>query len=131
MDTKPKHVIIALMALLFLFGLTAPKAFAISAPSDIPGLQLWLDTSQPNSLYKDTAKTQPATAQNDKIAVWADLSGNGFDATNTNATTQPLLTLNKDGGYSAVQFNSSTLTFGFRQQNLWVDSSGSGSRPSV
>ena len=53
--------------------------------------------------------------ESDKIAVWADKSGNGFDATNTNATNQPLLTLNKDGGYPAAQFgasNSTLLNFG-------------------
>jgi len=92
------------------FGSSAQKAFAISAPTDIPGLQLWLDASQPNSFYKDTAKTQPATLESDKIALWADKSGNGYDATNTNATNQPLLTLNKDGGYSGVQFGASANT---------------------
>lgn len=80
---------------------------SISAPTDISGLQLWLDASSPNSFYKDAAKTQPATLESDKIAVWADKSGNGFDATNTNASNQPLLTLNKDGRYPAVQFGVS------------------------
>lgn len=104
-----KNAIVVLTIFAAIFCLSAQEAFAISAPTDVPGLQLWLDTSQPNSLYKDAAKTQPATVEGDKIAVWADLSGNGFDATNTNATTQPLLTLNKSGGFSGVKFSNTNL----------------------
>ena len=111
---------------LFIIPLILPftKVSAISLPSEISGLQLWLDASQPDSFYKDAAKTIPATLAGDKIAAWADKSGNGFDATNTMATSvppfsgfaavvsQPVLGLNKDGGYPAAVFSNSVMTIG-------------------
>lgn len=50
---------------------------------------LWLDCSE--GLYKDAAKAQPATAENDLIYTWADMSGNGRDMIQSNSAVRPKL----------------------------------------
>lgn len=50
---------------------------------------LWLDCT--SGLYKDAAKTQPATTAGDLIYTWADLSGNGRDAIQATEGSRPAL----------------------------------------
>lgn len=53
-------------------------------PTDIAGLQLWLDANDPATLFQDAAKTT-AAGDGDVVGAWADKSGQGNDA--TQATT--------------------------------------------
>ena len=66
-----------------------PLTIALSAratkigfmPQQISGLQLWMDASDPTSF----------TFASGKISQWADKSGNGYTATQGNATYQPTI----------------------------------------
>jgi hypothetical protein len=63
-----------------------PKAVAAAfSPTDIAGLKLWIDFSDITTLYTDSAKTTPVTADGDVIGAAEDKSGNGNDG--TQATT--------------------------------------------
>lgn len=63
-------------------GLTIPKTpfpFGEFSPADISGLKLWLDASQITGLN-----------DGDAVTTWADLSGNGNDATQATVSKKPL-----------------------------------------
>lgn len=76
-------------------------------PRAIPGLQLWIDFSDPASLYKDLAKTTPVSANNDEIQCAADKSHNGWDASNAVTTKMPLYKTAIQNGLSAGYFDGS------------------------
>lgn len=61
-------------------------------PTDIAGLQLWLDASQITGLN-----------DGDSVATWPDASGNGHDATQATASKQPTYQTNEVNGKPAVQ----------------------------
>jgi len=67
-------------------------ALAASASAQLPvtdGLLLWLDASDPATLFQDTAMTIPSL-NGDPIGGWADKSGNGFDATAVGDDNRPV-----------------------------------------
>ena len=59
-------------------------------PTDIAGLQLWLDANDASTLFQDAAGTTPA-GNGDVVGAWADKSGQGNDATQTTTATKPTL----------------------------------------
>ncbi len=59
-------------------------------PSNIAGLQLWLDANDVSTLFQDAAKTIPA-GDGDVVGAWADKSGQGNDATQTVTADKPAL----------------------------------------
>jgi len=71
------------------------------------GLRLWLRADQ--GLYQDSARSMPATLNNDPVIAWEDQSGNGGDVTvkaNLNQTTaRPTLKLNTLNGKPVVSFD--------------------------
>lgn len=72
-----------------------PVGFRLSSgfkPSQIPGLQLWLDASQIVGLN-----------DGDAVGTWNDLSGNGNDATQGTASKQPTFQTNEQNGKPGVQ----------------------------
>lgn len=58
-------------------------------PSTIAGLQLWFDSADISTLWKDTAATSPVTSDADVIARWNDKSGNGRYASQATAGNRP------------------------------------------
>lgn len=58
-------------------------------PSTITGLTMWQDVSDLDTLFQDSGKTTPVTADGQVVGAWADKSGNGNDATQSNALNRP------------------------------------------
>ncbi len=71
-------------------------------PTDVDGLQLWLDANDASTLFQDAAKTIPA-GNGDVVGAWADKSGLGNDATQTTTAAKPTL-VNTDG-FPALEFD--------------------------
>ena len=59
-------------------------------PSDLTGLQLWLDANDASTLFQDAAKTT-AAGDGDVVGAWADKSGQGNDATQATTAQKPTL----------------------------------------
>lgn len=74
-----------------------PVGFRLSSgfkPSQIPGLVLWLDASQIAGLN-----------DGDAVATWSDLSGNGFDFTQSSASLKPIYKTGIQNGLAVVRFD--------------------------
>jgi len=61
------------------------------SPTDISGIALWLDADDPRTLFSNTSGTTRATADATAVALWADKSGNGRNASQSTANKCPLL----------------------------------------
>lgn len=87
---------------------TIPMGVAIPAfsPTSISGLQLWLDASDSSTLFQNSNGTTPATADGDPVGYWADKSGNGRHATQTDGTKKPTLKLAQENGKNVIQFDN-------------------------
>lgn len=80
----------------------APKVGDLFTPASVAGLYLWLDAQQADTLFQDSAKTTPATANDHPVGAWADRSGNGRDALQATAGKRPLLRTAGIGGLPAI-----------------------------
>ena len=76
------------------------------SPSDIAGLQLWLDANDASTLFQDAAKTTSA-GNGDVVGAWADKSGNGKDATQATTAEKPTLQTAIINGLPVVRFDGS------------------------
>lgn len=65
-------------------------------PSDLSGLQLWLKSDA--GLFKDAAKAQPVTTDQDAVYTHADQSGNGNDCTQATGANRPLYSVGVGSG---------------------------------
>ena len=87
-------------------------------PTSIPGCQLWLDASDINSLFQNTAGTTPVTSAGQQIQFWKDKSGNARNATSSDTA----MTYNTSGiKYPSIYFTGAQAT-GF-QVNVTVTDS--------
>ena len=68
------------------------------APTEIAGLQLWLDSAQPNALILDGQS---------HIEQWEDLSGNEHHAIQTNTADRPIISANLQNSIAGVFFDYS------------------------
>ena len=75
------------------------------SPLDIAGLQLWLDGSDIATLFQDSAKTTPVTADGDVVGAMADKSGNGRDLLQATTANKPLYKTAIQNGLSVVRFD--------------------------
>lgn len=82
----PLRLLRPTMAIVVGLALTS-NAFAQLPVTD--GLLLWLDATDPSTLYEDIAMSTLAGA-GDEIAVWADKSGNGYNATQFDEFARPI-----------------------------------------
>lgn len=71
-------------------------------PAVLPGMSLWLRAD--SGVYADAGKTTPASAGG-PVGCWADVSGNGADATQAAAARMPTLTASALNGLPAVTFD--------------------------
>lgn len=88
-------------------GASASAATPFS-PSDISDLSLWLDANDLSSLFQDSAKTTPVTANNDPVGAWADKSGNGRDATQATAGLRPTYLTGVANGLPGIKHENSS-----------------------
>lgn len=87
-------------------------------PYSFPNLTLWLDASDPATLFQDSSLTTPAAADNDPVGGWQDKSGRGNNVTGAGGV-RPLLKLNILSGKPVLRYDgtddaldgSSTSTF--------------------
>lgn len=77
------------------------------SPSDISGLRLWLDASEPKSLFSDTAGTTLATADGTAVALWKDKSGNLNHASQATAGNRPVVKLAVQNSLNVMRFDGS------------------------
>jgi hypothetical protein len=73
-------------------------------PTDIAGLQLWLDASDSTTLFQNSDGTTPATADSDPIGYWGDKSRNGSHAIQTVSGNRPLLRTAVKNGKNVLRF---------------------------
>lgn len=76
-------------------------------PSDIAGLQLWLDASDASTLYQSSGGSL-ASADGDPVGYWTDKSGNGRHASQSDGTKKPTLKTAIQNGRSVLRFDGST-----------------------
>lgn len=76
-------------------GPQGPAGSGISSviPSDLPGLLIWLKA---DSL---------SLSDGDPVALWPDLSGNGNDLSQSNASMKPIFRVNRLNGLAALTFD--------------------------
>ena len=75
-------------------------------PRSIPGLALWLDAADTQSLFQSSDGTVPATATNDPVGCWRDKSGNNRHMLQPAGSLRPAV--GTQGSRSAVVFNGTT-----------------------
>jgi hypothetical protein len=80
----------------------AAKAFS---PSDISGLQLWLDAT--TGLFDATSGGSAVTTDGSAVARWEDQSGNGRHATQTTSNNRPLLKTSILNSKNVIRFDGS------------------------
>lgn len=78
------------------------------SPDQITGLQLWLAADDLTTLFQDSAKTTPVTANNDPIGAWEDKSGNGRDATQATSGLRPTYKTNIANGLPGILHENSS-----------------------
>ncbi len=86
------------------------------------GLLLWLDATDPATLFKDAGLTTPANP-GDPIGGWADKSGNEFHATQGSAILQPVWNATAMNGQPALRFD------GLETDGMAIDDGLSLARP--
>jgi hypothetical protein len=69
-------------------------------PSNIPGLQLWLDASDNKTIYSG----------NNSIIQWNDKSGNNNNLSNTTGQSMPILSNNGKNGLNIINLSSAYLS---------------------
>lgn len=73
-------------------------------PSLISGLQIWLDSSDGSTLYQSSGGSL-AASDGDPVGYWADKSGNGRNALQSDGTKKPAFKLSQVNGKPSVRFD--------------------------
>jgi hypothetical protein len=68
---------------------TTQKTSTAPEPPIKSGLQLWLDASDSSTLWQDSVRTIPVTADNNLVGTWDDKSGNGNNVNQPVSTKRP------------------------------------------
>lgn len=103
-------------------GLKMKKAVASSfSPTDIAGLQLWLDAT--TGLFDATSGGSAVTTDGSAVARWEDQSGNGRHATQATSNNRPVLKTSVKNGKNVLRFDGDN-------DGLQITSYALGSSPS-
>jgi len=76
-------------------------------PASIAGLQLWLDASDPATLFQDSALTTLASSDTNPVGGWTDKSGLVHNMLQATAGKRPLLKKAIVNGLSVLRFDGS------------------------
>lgn len=93
-------------------GTLSPLVFSsksISDPADIANLRLW--TQADMGTWQDLAMTVPATADVDRVSVWADLSGNNNHLVQGIDAIRPEISTDRLNSKKQVFFNGTSYFF--------------------
>jgi hypothetical protein len=74
-------------------------------PTQISGLQLWLDSSDSGSLFQDSAAVIPATNDGDPVGCWKDKSGNSRNVTQSTSANRPVLKTSVQNSKNGIRFD--------------------------
>lgn len=77
----------------------------LPSPLALPGLQIWLDGSDPATMFQDAAGTTPVASENDPVGRWVDKSAAGHVFDNSTSGQKPVYRPNIQGGKSVVRFD--------------------------
>lgn len=97
-------------------------------PRTIAGCALWLDATDSNTLFQDTAGTNPVTASGQSVGRWLDKSVNSNHAISNVSSnwTRPVYTSGVLNNYGAVRLSNATgtgpgliLTYALQTPNAW------------
>jgi hypothetical protein len=86
-------------------GPGASGGAAAFSPSDVAGLALWLDASDITTLWQDSGRTTPVTADTDPVGAIDDKSGNARHATQAVAGSRPTYRTAQFGAVAAMDFD--------------------------
>lgn len=75
----------------------------VFSPSDIAGMQWWLDAQTLSTLAQDAAGTTPITTGGQTVGYWGDRSGNARHATQATSGKRPAYVTSGIAGHPAVQ----------------------------
>ncbi len=75
------------------------------SPTDISGCKLWLPAD--GTLWQDSARTTPATADGDPVGAWDDNSGQGNNALQASSTQRPLYKTGIQNSKPVLRFDGS------------------------
>jgi hypothetical protein len=84
-----------------------PYAFAAFKPTDIGGLQLWLDAT--TGLFNATTGGSEVTTDGSAVARWEDQSGNGNHLTQGTPSARPDLKTSIQNGLNVLRFLGNSL----------------------
>jgi len=79
------------------------------SPQSIPGLNMWLDAADANTMFTNTAGTTPVATSGASIAAWKDKSSNGYLFTQGTSGNQPTYTKSGQNGLSVTSWNGSQI----------------------
>jgi hypothetical protein len=77
-------------------------------PSDVSGLEIWLDASDISTLWQDTGKSVAVTTDGQTVGAIADQSGNGNDFLADTAAKEPTYKENIFNSLSVLRFDGSS-----------------------
>ena len=89
-------------------GLQAGRPWVTFLPSDLFAASekgVWYDPGDITTLFQDTAGTIPVTASGQTVALMKDKSGNGADATQSDATKRPTFQIYAGTDYGYLNFD--------------------------
>lgn len=80
-------------------------------PTDLPGLALWLDAADAETLFLDLEMSQKASEDRDAVAVWSDKSPRQHPVVQKSASNRPVYIRDARKGHSALRFDGATTYF--------------------
>jgi hypothetical protein len=92
--------------------LLRPRAAGTFSPKNLTGLVGWWDANATSSLAQTSTGATAVTANDDPVAYWGDLSGNGRNLTQTTNNNRPLWKTNSINGKPSLSFDGSNDSLG-------------------